>query len=213
MLRSFMRSLFPQRCSGCRLPGSALCSACIAKIPFAVSLSPKTYAVYAYGNPLVRYAIRNLKYHHRSEQTKLLAHAAVAHITDYLSDTIQSHNVQNIVFVPIPEHRTKFRSRGFNQSLLLAQWWSDSFPESQVDSLLDKTVATIPQAHLKRAARMKNIAHTMRCLETLDRSRLYIVVDDVTTTGATFAEARRALSEQGATKIFFIALAHGYISH
>lgn len=42
----------------------------------------------------------------------------------------------------------------------------------------------------------------------VDPSATYVVIDDVTTTGATLQDAARALTEAGASRIISIALAH-----
>lgn len=201
---------FPVRCHGCRAPGSALCTRCINRISFASPLPKGTYAVYDYGNPLVRRTIRELKYHRRSESARVLAHAASPHIAEYIATTLQGSTVDTLIIVPIPEHRARNHSRGFNQSELFATWLATALEGSSVQLLLEKTVATLPQARLNRARRLKNVTNTMRSTQVLDRGSIYVVVDDVTTTGATFAEATRALRNAGATKTLCIALAHGY---
>jgi predicted amidophosphoribosyltransferase len=58
--------------------------------------------------------------------------------------------------------------------------------------------------------RIKNVEQTMRGIKNIEKDKVYIIIDDVTTTGATFLEAKRALKEIGAKNILCIALAHGY---
>ena len=211
MLQRFFHIFFPERCRGCRTPGSALCARCINRIPFADVLPRGTYAVFDYSNALVRATVRDLKYHRRSESARRLAVAALPHISEYLGNTLQGIGTESLILVPIPEHVRKETTRGFNQSTLLATWWKQGLPRSMVTSVLKKVLFTLPQAKLNRHARLKNVAHTMECTEALTSLNTYIVIDDVTTTGATFDEARRALRTAGATKIICIALSHGYI--
>jgi ComF family protein len=209
--KGLLQFLFPERCRGCGALGTTFCTHCLQKIPFAANLPQYNYAVYDYGNTLVRNAIRELKYHRRSEAIRPLINEAAPHILEYIGTTLHSIQNEKIILVPVPEHRQKVASRGFNQSVVLATWWSLSIPQSKVDSILEKIVATTPQAKLSRSARLKNVSQTMRCSKNIDPQTLYIVVDDVTTTGATFTEAQRALRVAGAKKILLIALAHGYL--
>ncbi|MBX4189617.1 hypothetical protein KW785_03450 [Candidatus Parcubacteria bacterium] len=57
--------------------------------------------------------------------------------------------------------------------------------------------------------RLTNIDHSMRVVTpSAVEGRSIILLDDVTTTGATFKDARRALKEAGARKVLCVALAH-----
>lgn len=210
MLEKLLHIFFPRRCIDCQTPGSALCGTCLGRIRYADTLPNHTFAIYDYGNSIVRRGIRAFKYYRRSEVVRVLAQRSVPFIHEFIGETLQSTNAQVFVFVPIPEHPRKLRVKGFNQAVVLAKWWSAAFPKSTVEELLIKTVFTMPQAHLGRNARLKNIANTMQSIRVLDPSIIYLIIDDVTTTGATFVEARRALRAAGAKKIFSIALAHGY---
>lgn len=210
MLEKLLHIFFPRRCIDCRNPGSALCDSCLRRIRYADTLPDHTFAIYDYGSSIVRRGIRAFKYYRRSEVVRVLVDASVPFINEFLGETLQSTSAQSFVFVPIPEHPRKLRVKGFNQAVVLTKWWGTAFPKSSVQEVLTKTVFTMPQARLGRSARLKNIAHTMQATRVLDPSVTYIIIDDVTTTGATFVEARRALRTAGAKKIFCIALAHGY---
>ena len=76
--------------------------------------------------------------------------------------------------------------------------------------VLYKLQDTKPQTTLTdRAERLKNVANSFAVHKDVRlRGRDMIVLDDVTTTGATFAEARRALRAVGARHIMCVALAH-----
>ena len=65
------------------------------------------------------------------------------------------------------------------------------------------------QSRLKnKEERLKNVEKAMQAKDTVSIHRTWIIIDDVTTTGATLTEAKRALREQGIKKIRTIALAH-----
>ncbi len=206
------RFIFGSRCAGCETPGASICQKCLEKIPLSCATDHKSiYGLYDYGNPLVSHSIWSLKYHHRGALAKTLAKKGSGVLSEIIGDELQSEGAQSIVCVPIPQHRAKTRVRGFNQSHLIARWFAQELPNTSVVTLLEKTRETLPQSHLSdRNQRMKNTHDTMRASRALSATTLYLVVDDVTTTGATFLEAMRALRFAGARNILCIALAHGY---
>ncbi|HVY35793.1 MAG TPA: hypothetical protein VG982_00755 [Candidatus Paceibacterota bacterium] len=212
MAFDFLSFLFPARCIGCKKRGGALCKRCMAKIPPAGDVEVRGgMAMFDYGSALVERAIHDMKYYRKSEAVAVLATSGSEQIAEFVADALQSVSPERIIFVPIPQHRRKTRERGFNQSELIAQLFSKSIDGARVERLLEKYRATLPQAHIRnKSARLKNVNDSLRPLRHAEADALYLIVDDVTTTGATFEEARRALRAAGARNILCIALAHGY---
>lgn len=115
------------------------------------------------------------------------------------------------VLVPIPMHKSRRRLRGHNQTEALCEAALQTLGEEAFDYVpkaLVRTRATAPQQRLPRHLRLVNVKNSMKASETLVRGRVCIVVDDVSTTGATLKEAVRALHEAGAREVHTTTLAY-----
>lgn len=206
MLDDFLSLLFPERCRGCGKSGSAVCSQCRQSIPVALPiLEPeRAFALFDYQHPLVQKAVWELKYQRKSALAKELLRSALPRIAEHVGNS-------QAILVPIPQHYTKTNSRGFNQSKIISRWMQAALPAATLQNLLRKNRGTDAQARMHtRKQRQENLAHSMEAIHALDPDILYIVVDDVITTGSTANEASRALRAAGARNICAIALAHGY---
>lgn len=206
--------LFGSRCQSCKAPGKAICLKCLQKIPMAKATEhADIYGIYDYGNPIVHDAIWSLKYYHQGVVAKALTGHSCEVLQEIIFETLQSASPEKVVLVPIPQYKKKQQKRGINQSEKIAGWIATHIDHSSIAILLHKDKETIPQARIgHRTDRIKNVAQTFS-LESgvlIQKNVLYILVDDVTTTGATFLEGMRVLKEHGAEKVIAIALAHGY---
>ena len=101
--------------------------------------------------------------------------------------------------VPVPLHWTRKWSRGFNQSLILARSVSKS-TDLPLFSVLRRVKRTKDQTHLSREERLANVRGAFRVTKDVDGKKL-LLLDDVTTTGATLEECRRVLAEAGAAQV------------
>lgn len=116
-----------------------------------------------------------------------------------------------ILLTPIPLTKKRFRERGFNQSEILAKEIEKQNPELfKTKNLLKKIRETEPQAKIKqRTKRLQNLkgAFVLGSKEGLT-DKTVVLVDDITTTGATLREAKRVLKEAGFKKIFAVTIGH-----
>ncbi len=106
--------------------------------------------------------------------------------------------------VPVPQHPSKLRERGFNQAEWLADYWSK---RSRIPLWrgVTKTIATTPLEGLNRAQRRQALKGVFEV--TGEPPKRLAIVDDVLTTGATAAELSRVLKKAGAEYIEIWALA------
>ncbi|MEK7109324.1 MAG: phosphoribosyltransferase family protein, partial [Patescibacteria group bacterium] len=112
------------------------------------------------------------------------------------------------LLIPVPMHAARRRERGHNQTELLckAALFALRSSQSEVGPVVEyapfalkRVLNTKTQQGLPRQVRLKNV---QKCMVAADpkkiEGRACIVVDDVTTTGATLEEAKRALRSGGA---------------
>jgi ComF family protein len=120
-----------------------------------------------------------------------------------------------MLVVPIPLHRSKFRRRGFNQAHLLAAHALRRLRHTHPDwrltlssGLLQRRRATTSQAGLTWHQRRTNVldAFTVPRPQTV-KGRSILLIDDIMTTGATARSAAKALLKAGATSVWVAALA------
>lgn len=101
--------------------------------------------------------------------------------------------------VPVPLHWTRKWSRGFNQSLILAGALSNT-TGLLILSALRRVKRTKDQTRLSRQERLANVRGAFHVVKDVVGKKL-LLLDDVTTTGATLEECRRVLADAGASQI------------
>lgn len=158
-----------------------------------------------YHDPRVTALVWELKYHASSRSAALAG--------EYLSEILLAVAGEELgvpLLVPVPMHAARRRERGHNQTELLCEaallHIGNTF--KYAPKILVRSVNTPTQQGLPRAQRLNNIKNSMEVVyPELVEGRACIVVDDVTTTGATLEEAKRALRAAGARTVHCIALA------
>jgi ComF family protein len=115
--------------------------------------------------------------------------------------------------IPIPLASRRLRARGYNQSELLARALARTWRIPVLPDLLIRTRETPTQTALTPGTRLANVAGAFspRRGRGVGPRGTLVLVDDVFTTGATLAEAARALEQAGATAIHGITFARAAI--
>ena len=164
-----------------------------------------------YKNSEVQDLIQSLKY----DKTKHAAELCAEALADYLREELgqeRTFGAKNIFLIPIPLHASRARERGYNQIGIVLDRLPKEFRDGSLatlaPTLLARTRETKAQTRLSRHERLSNVAGAFELSEgsSVENTHIYLI-DDVTTTGATIAEAAKALQKSGA-EVTALALAH-----
>ena len=114
------------------------------------------------------------------------------------------------VLIPVPLHKRRLRQRGFNQSLEIARV-IERYTGIFVMDVLARQKSTWTQTKLPAELRERNMrdAFTLKENAELEDRRLFLIVDDVATTGSTLFAAAKPLKDIGAKAIWGVAVARG----
>ncbi|HZP26304.1 MAG TPA: ComF family protein [Dehalococcoidia bacterium] len=216
-------ALFPPRCLACGTGGSFLCPSCLAACTRAdgprcpICWMPcaagsvcgrcrarrpavlETRSVYVFGGPL-REALHALKYQGVSAVAPLLGGEMARLLRTWAPplDTI----------VAVPLTGTRRRLRGYNQAQLLASELALQAELPPPAQALSRVHYAGPQARSPdEELRRRNVAGAFRADPRLVAGRNLLLIDDVTTSGATLNACARALLDGGAATVRALTLA------
>jgi ComF family protein len=195
-------AIFPRRCFGCRAFGAYLCEDCVASSERAdgerhhATVTVRSVFAYA-GAP--RSAVLALKFDGVSSAAGEMAAPMADLLAGWVPDV---HAV-----VPVPLGWMRRRTRGYNQSELLAREIARLAGLPLETRALRRRRQTHPQSRQPdREARLANVRDAF-ALGVRPVSGAVLLVDDVTTTGATLEACARVLLKGGATSVYGLTFA------
>lgn len=169
------------------------------------------HPLFQYRHESVRSLVWLIKYHQHRHASKFAAQLLYEHLLDLHQERALFDNAQKLVLVPIPSSKTSQRERGYNQAEELARHvnqQTDEWLEVNTTDLL-KVRHTPKQTSLSRDKRLVNVSGSFGVRRENDLSGAHVVLlDDVTTTGATLTEAKRTIKRAKPASVTAITLAH-----
>lgn len=219
---SFLDLLFPPNCGGCGKKGARWCSGCqtAAKVisppvctccgrssrhtglcTQCAACRPSFTALrsWAVFDGPVRKALHRLKYRGDIPLGEALSRSM-------LQPYLELDGKPDLI-VPVPLSIARFRERGYNQSAFLARPLALSLGLPYSSNALGKIRETRSQVDLHVAERYNNVAGAFKANSALVKGRRILVVDDVTTSGATLEACAEALFNAGAAEVYCLTLA------
>ena len=150
---------------------------------------------------------RTLVYKFKYGKDKSIAKAIIPFMCDTLS---HSSFLPQIDFVlPVPLAKERLKERGFNQSLILAKGICDKFNLPLFDKCVLRVRDTVTQTSLNREERIDNLKNAFEFSDkSFVKGKTILIVDDLSTSGATMDEISTLLKKNGASCVYGLAFCH-----
>lgn len=113
------------------------------------------------------------------------------------------------IIIPIPIHKKRKNTRGYNQSELISKEIVKKFTNLKIETnVIIKDKNTIPQSLLNKKERNENVrnVYIIKNTEKINNKKV-LLLDDIYTTGSTVNECSKLLKLNGAKEIGIITLA------
>jgi ComF family protein len=218
--------LYPPRCGGCESAGTRWCSKCQASVilvkdricPRCGNLQlhdhlcsdcsqklPAYSKLRSWGvfDGQLREAIHRLKY----QQDIALGDVFAQFLLSFLQDLQWKVDI----IVPVPLSKMRLKDRGYNQSALLARPVALALGKPYRPGALERWRNTPSQVGPSKVERTFNVEGAFKAVDDLVQGKIVLLIDDVTTTGATIQASTISLMQAGAQEVLGLTLARAVI--
>ncbi len=193
--------IYKKKCYFCRQSHESvkMCSKCYDSLEFlsyGKRLAIDGVSVYCAGvyDKNLQKLIRGLKYHNQRDLAFYQAKFMYEYWQNITSET-------DFEVVPVPLHKDREYKRRYNHMELVAEEFCRLSGSTLNTKLITRVKNTKPQYKLTPAERAENLNNAFK----VDKSQLIngkiLILDDICTTGSTFAEMIKTLKSQGITDI------------
>lgn len=223
MFQDLLNLFYPKICNCCETEllshEQIVCTTCLHKLPLTnfhldnenttkkvfsgrLSIENATSLLYFKKKGMVQNLIHNLKYRGNREIGTYLGQwlgEEIAKIPDYS---------QIDAVIPVPLHRKKLRSRGFNQVEDFGREIANCLEAEYIDDVLVKRSSSTTQTLKKRLSRWGSIDETFM-IENSEKVENFhlLLVDDLITTGATMEACVSKLQKINGVRISLASMA------
>ncbi len=181
---------------GPSLPASGVCGHCLKDRP--AWDAARSLAVY---EGQLAETIKAFKFRGKRDAAASLGALAAEAVS------INFHEENIDLVVPVPLHAGRVRERGFNQAVDLARAAAKARGVPLFAEALARERETRPQVGLTRPQRIANVKGAFTANGRVDiKGKTVLLVDDVRTTGATLNECARTLKKAGAARVLALTL-------
>lgn len=196
-----MKPLDGVLCDVCGLPVSrpGICAACLKDRPYFHKLRAWT----SFEQP-VRSLLHQLKYKKNISLGFTLAKE--------MADFVRALQWPVHVVVPVPLGQKRMRERGYNQVAMIAKPLSMALGVEYNPRGLHRIKETRSQVGLSQMERKTNVSDAFEAGKGL-KGRDVLLVDDVSTTGATLSAAALALRNAGIEEVYAFTVARALPHH
>lgn len=157
---------------------------------------------------IVRKSIYSIKYNNKREYVDFFVEELIRRYKDEIKLWACS------LIIPVPLHKKKKKTRGFNQAEVIASRLSRGVGIPMDNKTLLRVKNTKPQKEFNDVGRKKNLIDAFvvkkdRVEKDIEKFKKIILIDDIYTTGSTIDECAKVLLNTGIEEVYYISLSIG----
>lgn len=214
--------LFPNVCGACGLPvqktSDVLCVSCLFKLPRTFYYKHRNNPVYRkfWGRLPVHEAFTYLHFR-KGNVAQTLLHALKYHGNQQVGESLGRMFGKELadacysgpeVIIPLPLHKAKLRSRGFNQCDSIGRGLCAELGLRLDTDAVKRVIANPTQTKKSRFERWLNVDKIfVAAAPERISGRHVLLIDDVITTGSTLESCGRCVLEAGASRVSIATVA------